>query len=208
MIRIEMVNKNVSQMEMAAKVFARAFQQEGINRYVYDFSNEKIEALLEKHIFEDLIFNMKNNGYSLLVALQDDEVVGAALIKKHMEEKKPLINKVKEVLRKIRISLPLVVHMKIRNTIKLAKGVSLTNKLESNHIILSALAVFPEHQGKGIGKLLLAEVHRISNDSGAPGTYLYTADEKNKRLYERLKYKLIENKAAGELTIHHMYRTN
>ncbi len=83
------------------------------------------------------------------------------------------------------------------------------NNLPAAHYTLDAIAVHPSHQGKGVGRLLLEEVEKCClADKSSSGVYLYTGEEKNRRIYERFGYRLLDKRKAGGITAYHMFRTN
>jgi len=58
------------------------------------------------------------------------------------------------------------------------------------HMYLWFLAVAPEFHGNGVGRALLAELHRESDELGAP-TYLETATRSNVGFYEGDGYEVV-----------------
>ncbi len=60
-----------------------------------------------------------------------------------------------------------------------------------DYIYLMAIAVAPEYQGQGMGKRLLTQLFRESEEAALP-IFLETATEKNVRMYEHLGFKLID----------------
>ncbi|QYK54303.1 MAG: GNAT family N-acetyltransferase [Fimbriimonadaceae bacterium] len=58
------------------------------------------------------------------------------------------------------------------------------------HWHLGPLAVHPNHQGKGVGDLLLTEVCKLAEDSGAP-VYLETDRKSNVGFYEKRGFRVI-----------------
>jgi ribosomal protein S18 acetylase RimI-like enzyme len=59
--------------------------------------------------------------------------------------------------------------------------------LAEPHFYLYAIGVEPSHQGRGIGKALLAELHRRADEAGMP-CFLETEKAINVRLYESTGY--------------------
>lgn len=80
------------------------------------------------------------------------------------------------------------------------------SNLPQNHYILEAIGVDPSCQGKGVGRLLLEQAEKISfDDQRASGIYLFTGDEPNRVIYEKLGYKLLETRQTGTFTSYHMF---
>lgn len=65
------------------------------------------------------------------------------------------------------------------------------NKPPSPHFYINILAVHPQSQGKGIGKVLLAKVHQISEeDPISSGVALDTQSQENVDYYQRFGYRI------------------
>ncbi|KZE72110.1 hypothetical protein AV654_34450 [Paenibacillus elgii] len=75
------------------------------------------------------------------------------------------------------------------------------------HHYLVFVGVDPEHQGTGLGKLLLNEIHALADaDPTSAGIGLDTENEDNVLLYERFGYRLVEKRKLGAVTIYCMFR--
>lgn len=59
------------------------------------------------------------------------------------------------------------------------------------------------HQGQGIGKRFIAEIHRRYSKQ-YDGIYLYTADHPTKEIYEHFGGELIELTSSKGLDVYHM----
>ena len=79
--------------------------------------------------------------------------------------------------------------------------------LPPNHDVLEALAVHPDQQGKKIGRKLLDHAHNYLNDNSSPGIYLMTGEEKNRQIYERFGYNLMEERNTQSFKSYHMFRS-
>ena len=64
---------------------------------------------------------------------------------------------------------------------------------EVDHVLIENVAVDPDRQGTGVGRLLLAHAERFARDCGVEMVRLYTnvAMVENQRLYTRLGYTLV-----------------
>lgn len=78
------------------------------------------------------------------------------------------------------------------------------------HFRLEFIGVLSSQQGKGIGPVLLAEVHRLSETHAtAAGVWLETANPANVQLYQRFGYEITQQEQLGdEVTTTIMFRTN
>lgn len=56
--------------------------------------------------------------------------------------------------------------------------------------LIENVAVHPSHQGRGLGRVLLAHAEAVASDAGFSSTYLYTHEKmtENLLLYQRLGY--------------------
>jgi len=73
--------------------------------------------------------------------------------------------------------------------------------IEVPHLHLNMVGVRRDAQGKGLGRLLIEHVHRLSReDPESRGVTLSTEDARNVPLYERLGYRIVGHaKVAPEL---------
>jgi ribosomal protein S18 acetylase RimI-like enzyme len=70
--------------------------------------------------------------------------------------------------------------------------------LRGPHFYLFAIGVEPSHQGRGIGKALLAELHARADAVNAP-SYLETEKAINVRLYESVGYRVVTDEDIPSL---------
>ncbi|MFF5786969.1 GNAT family N-acetyltransferase [Streptomyces sp. NPDC012693] len=70
---------------------------------------------------------------------------------------------------------------------------------EADHLCLDEIAVHPDAQGTGLGRLLLGWVERHAGELGVPEVRLLTHAMmwENQRLYERYGYEAVERRADG-----------
>lgn len=197
---------NEKTVNKVGKVFAQAFRTEGVNQYIFDFTNDNILSSIEKNIVLDIKYHLETGSYQLIVAMEGEEVVGGALLKLHEQGNKRRKSKILTMVRKIYNGIPVLFSIRWRNVIRFMRLLKPDQNLEKNHYTLSALAVLPEYQGRGIGKRLLQEVNNRSEMAIVDGIYLYTADKRNKDLYEKLNYSTFEEKRGKGITVYHMYR--
>ncbi|MCX7745788.1 MAG: GNAT family N-acetyltransferase [Clostridia bacterium] len=75
------------------------------------------------------------------------------------------------------------------------------------HHYLVFVGVDPDHQGKGVGKMLLTHIHRlVDQDPTSTGIGLDTENPENVALYERFGYKVIGSRKIGDITVYCMFR--
>ncbi len=189
-----------------AEVMVQAFGTEGTNEYVFDFSRGHAwAARIRATVIE--VQSYYDSGARILAAWKGSELVGGAILS--TSQNKPLRKRLPTIVRWIVVSLPMVTAVRWVRAFRLARAVKLSKRLEPPYYTLAALAVHPAHQGGGIGKLLLDEIHCISEQSvDSTGVYLYTADRTSQSLYARAGYQTIEERLCDHLTVYHMFRRN
>lgn len=66
-----------------------------------------------------------------------------------------------------------------------------------DHVLVENVAVAPEHQGRGIGRALLAHAEEHAAEVGVGELRLYTHEKMtaNQALYARLGYRVVERRA-------------
>jgi len=75
------------------------------------------------------------------------------------------------------------------------------------HYYLTMLGVDPASQGKGIGKKVLQEIHKIADSSNAPyPVALDTENQDNVTYYQKFGYQLIDTNVIDGLTVYCMTR--
>ncbi|WP_409344575.1 GNAT family N-acetyltransferase [Paenibacillus sp. MBLB4367] len=75
------------------------------------------------------------------------------------------------------------------------------------HHYLVFLGVAPERQGKGLGSMLLHEIHEMADrDPSSAGIGLDTENPENVRLYERFGYRVVAGKRLGGIMVYGMFR--
>jgi len=78
--------------------------------------------------------------------------------------------------------------------------------LPEKYITLEAIAVAPAYQGNKIGRLLLEYAHNYClTEQEFSGIYLVTGDEKNRLIYQRMGYQLLEERNVGGFISYHMF---
>ncbi len=81
------------------------------------------------------------------------------------------------------------------------------NKPKQPHFYLNTLSVIPESQGKGVGKALMAELHKISAaQPQSSGIALDTENEQNLNFYQKLGYSVSTITNLDRVKIWSMFR--
>lgn len=190
---------------MSAGVYVGAFEKEGITRYIFDFSRGNTREYIRRLLIIDIKFYLET-GNHIFLAMKGQEVAGLAILLTNLNP--PLSRTVIYNIRRMTAGFPLLTRVSLKRVFHFIKAGKLSQRLKGPYHTLQGLAVSPHYQGQGIGKLLLKEVQKLSENSHRiTGIYLYTADRKNQVLYERFGYQTIEERRAGELVIYHMFRS-
>lgn len=191
--------------ELAA-VMVEAFADEGIHRYVLDFSRGRARhALLRPFLIE--LESMAADGDTILAASVEGRIVGGAMLTGR--RRRPLRRSIVESLRWLRAVVPLLPVVRWRRVFLLHRASRLSRPIVGSYFVLPALVVHPAFQGHGIGRKLLQTVHDcVAKEREVPGIYLYTGERKNQLMYEKAGYRTIEVREAGALNVYHMFRTN
>jgi ribosomal protein S18 acetylase RimI-like enzyme len=68
---------------------------------------------------------------------------------------------------------------------------------ETDHLLIYSVAVAPDHQGRGLGRALMAETETIARRLGRDRIVLYTNEKmaENVRFYESLGYRTFARRA-------------
>ncbi|MDG5816314.1 GNAT family N-acetyltransferase [Chitinispirillales bacterium ANBcel5] len=203
---VEIRDCDSENVEKCAEVVAESFKNEVMTEYLFDFSKDSTYQAYRRNIANEAR-GVAESGCRVLAALRDGEVSGVALIKSN--RKLPLGKRITLLMKRLRCIAPMVLKIRIGRALSVRNTIPAPKSLKGNYIILLALAVHPKYQNQGIGKKLLSQIHSISeNDPDSSGVYLFTADKKNQILYEKVGYKTIDERHAGDLTVYHMFREN
>lgn len=183
-----------------------AFRHEAITAFWLDLSGEIARQHYAKLIEARLRLYLLA-GQPVLAAVTDNKLVGVAVIK--LKRPAPPLRQT------LKIALPIVpkllalaprVRVQALRTLRLViAAMKPPDNIPKPHQLLEAIAVHPEHQGQGIGSLLLKAVHELARQNELP-TYLMTGDAKNRAIYEHVGYRTVEVKLAPGLAVCHMVR--
>lgn len=205
MEEIKIINADETLFEEITKIVTNSFLSEGVTSRIFNFDKKNSKETL-------YIFNLLNikvyykKGNEILVAIKNNQAVGAALLKK--DNKISVIGKIKVYFPKILVLIiPILSMINLKRAFSISKIVKTSIDIEKPYYTLQAIAVDPNHQGQGIGKLLLNKINQIADSAPEfSGIYLFTGDKKNQILYEKFGYETIQECTSKELTVYHMFR--
>ncbi|MDJ0691641.1 MAG: GNAT family N-acetyltransferase [Xenococcaceae cyanobacterium MO_188.B32] len=81
------------------------------------------------------------------------------------------------------------------------------NQPQQPHFYLNTLGVMPKSQGQGVGKALMAELHKLSEESPqSSGVALDTENEQNLNFYQHLGYSVSTITNLDRVKIWSMFR--
>jgi GNAT superfamily N-acetyltransferase len=186
------------------QTIAEAFREEAITSYALDKSDEEIRR--RYRVFKEIMLQVFiDAGHLVLMAQEDERVTGAAIAR---VPHRPISRRTALSLLLPRLpSLLRVIFGLRRGFFRLPWAVRPPKDLPKPHYVLEILAVHPDHQGRGIARLLLERVHALADaDDSAAGIYLTTGEEYTRQLYERFGYRVLITRQAGTLPVHHMFR--
>ena len=87
-----------------------------------------------------------------------------------------------------------------------ARAMAPAKNLPDNYCTIQAIGVDPQHQGRKVGSRLLHYAHNFCRQhKEAKGIYLFTGDEKNKDIYEKIGYQLLETRDTGGIMSWHLF---
>ena len=191
----------------AARVLAEAFATEAFTDATFDVRDDRVEDALERVVEIRLRAHLEASQ-PVFVAMTDGAVVGVAVVDR------PGFTTSRLRILQLLAPHPLTVVRLLRRidwagSYHVGRTVTPPDVLPPAHYTLEAIGVDPVAQGAGVGRSLLEAVHNLVEcDIGASGSYLVTADEPNRCLYERFGYETVATKRANDLTAYHMFRPN
>ncbi|WP_027339243.1 GNAT family N-acetyltransferase [Halonatronum saccharophilum] len=203
---IKIIKADESALEEVAKLITDAFEQEGISRYIHEFSKEGVKEVYYRGGLLKLRLALEV-GEDILLAIKDDTIVGVAILKRGL--KSSLAQKVKILFPEaIKFFFSIIIKINLKKSFSIIKHVIPPKSLKKPYYTLEVIGVDPNYQGQGIGRKLLDEIHQITESNPeVSGVYLF-ADKKNKLIYEHFGYKVIKEGKGKDISIYHMFREN
>ncbi len=203
-LRIELADQKT--IEKGTEVLLEAFLNEGFTSFIFDFKKEKTK----RYLYRAFLLRGKLNleaGEQIFLAKKEGEIAGILFLKRN--RKVPLGRLLKIIFPDLFKVFPLIGKIRFGNLIPGLKSLKTREKLEEPYLTLEAVGVGREFQGMGIGKMLLQKTHSIAEeDPEIKGIYLFTADKKNREIYQHFGYQVIEEKKEKGITAYHMFRKN
>lgn len=190
----------------AAALIVESFREEGFTLNTHNLSTPAQQKRFAVAGELRLLFSQAS-GQQLLAATQGDILAGVAVVKSPTAKAAPWYKLAGEVVRRAPYLVKLIGDMRWRQGLQIKPAVKPPVALPDVYYTLDILAVSPDYQGQGIGRLLLEHIHaHCDQDEQAAGIYLYTGDERNTHIYRHFGYEVVEAKQGGPLTVWHMFR--
>jgi GNAT superfamily N-acetyltransferase len=146
-------------------------------------------------------------GRPVLVALRDGKVAGALILtdpRIHMSKRRIAVLLLPNLLR----ILPHVAGRPLRS-LRIMAATRHPKGLTKPYFTVEMLGVHPDHQGKGVGGMLLRAIRTTGEDDPLiSGIYLNTASEGNRAFYENRGFDTLRIEDLGEVKVYHMFWQN
>ena len=172
---------NIRDKDKVIDILFNAFESDPIMGYFFGDEYQKSARHLMKYICDVV----EVSDSFLLGAFLNEELKGVASIT-YPENKQ---NSHTETIDSLDEQFAIAVGEAVITRIETYSQVKKANKPSQPHFYLDILGVMPESQGQGIGKAIIKELHKISQESSqSSGVALETGTEKNVGFYQHLGY--------------------
>jgi GNAT superfamily N-acetyltransferase len=183
-------------VDQAAAVISEAFRAEPITGRMFRLDDPETR---QRHR-RAAMYQMRKAveaGEPPLVAVEHGRVVGVAMVSTLGW---------RTMLRTARSWLPLLPRLQ-RGAWRLGPAARPSRRVPRPYMLLDALGVAPDAEGRGIGGALLESVSsRCNADEDCRGVYLQTASARARHVYERAGFELVEERRGAGLTIAHLFK--
>jgi GNAT superfamily N-acetyltransferase len=204
-IIIKELDKN--EIDQAVDIVLSTFKDEAFTKAWLDLSNEKVKDSYRTACKIKYILTLEA-GHPVFVALEDKQVIGFVVLKAP-GVKASKMKAVGLILKNLYNLITLIPSFTRVMRLGVSSATKPPKSLVSPYYALEAIAVAPRHQGKKVGRILLNYAHDFClSDKNSTGIYLFTGDEKNKDIYERFSYEIIETRNTNGFTSYHMFLAN
>lgn len=183
-------------VEEASRVLSHAFLAEPITSGIFDLSDSSTRRLHDRAMRLQLGGAVKD-GDPVFVAVAGGRVIGVATVARI---------RLRSVARSIRAWARLLPRAQ-RGALRIALAARPSRLAPRPYLLLEAIGVSPDEEGRGVGRALLTRVlERCDAEQGCKGVYLQTAGDRSRRIYERAGFEVLEERTADGMTVAHMFR--
>ncbi len=188
-------------LEEAADVLTQAFVGDPLIRYLLS-GHESMYQEKVRELFHYQCLMYVEMELPIFGAVQDSRITGAACLSVPEEKERPA--SLVEADKKYNESVGKDSFERVQRFMRLSRKYIPDEPFH----YLAALGVHPDYQGEGFGRLLLDEVHAVSEKHPmSSGVYLDTASLKNVEMYEYFGYRQIaQDKLDNIVDIWFMFR--
>lgn len=188
-------------LDEAVEALARAFEDDPLMRYCFS-GPAYFDSVREVHRF--VCEARLELGWPIIGTVSGKRITGVACVSP--PEKRDWPASLAEKYERFQARIGDESAGKMRRLM----GLSKKHVPAQSHYYLAALGVRPEWQGKGVGRILLDAVHKMSEShKESTGVYLETATEANVRLYEHFGYRLIaRDRLDDAVDLWYLFRAN
>ncbi len=188
-------------MDEAVDIFLEAFQTEAVTRTWLDLSCPRLRRRYRHAVQLKLLLHLET-GQPLPAVMAGEQVIGLASLQLP-GQRIPLGRTLARMLPVLPHLVPLL--PRFLRAAHLGAALRMPQGIPAGHCTLEMVAVHPDHQGVGAGRLLLRSVEQESRRHAASGIYLVTGNERNRQIYERASFRVVESRDARDFTAYHMF---
>jgi len=189
-------------LEEAIEILSLAFERDPLMKFI----SEKSTSVFKRSLAEFFRFSCEvrfDLEWALLGCIHDSKLVGVACVTEPEEKPWP------ESLNRTHERLNSVIGPEATNRLERFSELTDVYRPDEPHFYLDDIGVHPAYQGMGVGRLLLNEVHALSErHPGSIGVGLDTENENNVALYERFGYSVVVKTELDGMELWSMFRSN
>ena len=198
----QLVHLGRERLEEAIEILSRAFERDPLMKFLF----EKSTSVFKQSLAEFFRFSCEvrfDLEWALLGCIHDSKLVGIACITE--PEKKSWPESLSRTYERLKSAIGPEASSRLERFSELTD----TYCPDEPHFYLQDFGVHPAFQGMGIGRLLLNEVHALSDRyPGSIGVGLDTENEHNVALYEHFGYSVVVKTELDGMKLWSMFRHN
>jgi GNAT superfamily N-acetyltransferase len=203
---IRIVAAGREHLSTAGQVLAQAFQGEASTNFILNLATPRARRSFA-HAMTLSLIHYYAKGYTILLAMQGEAVVGVAVLARSGAPARiSFWARLRDMAPFMCGLLQLAGHLRWRSFLTAGRAIQTPSDLKEGNDLLEWLAVAPEQQGRGIGRMLLAALSaRQRDESRERGIYTYTVGEANLAFYQRCGYHLrARHEANPTFVVYHI----
>jgi ribosomal protein S18 acetylase RimI-like enzyme len=201
-VRAKVVRLGRKDLYEAIDILSRAFEHDPLMRFIFERSTSDFQSSLAE-LFRFSCEVRIELEWPLLGCNHDSRLVGVACVTvpEHRPWPKSLSKKYEKLVSAI--------GPEATDRLERYSALTDTHRPEAPHFYLAVFGVHPSFQGMGIGRLILNEVHTLSElHPTSIGVGLDTENEQNVTLYERFGYIVVVKTELNGMNLWSMFRYN